>query len=148
MHIRIHGNVSATWLVLLGGRCPGNVFTESFLRERAYRAVAPGRCLPSRCPGNLLNVRFHSLYNFSADRIGSTVSQKVRNGVRVWPGVFASLPEQRRAFLLVYIYNWECTEDGLVEPKYFCFHRDKRKVLMEYSAILNSVKKQHGKVII
>jgi hypothetical protein len=73
---------------------PGKVFTAPFLllccgttiptrfgnvvssfggplpRERVYGVVSSGTCVPSRCPGNLLNVRLHSLYNFSADRLG------------------------------------------------------------------------------
>jgi hypothetical protein len=60
---------------------PGNVFTRAVARERGYRAsIQPQK----GC-------------------IEGAVRQRVREGVsvRCWPGVFASLPEQRRAFLLV-----------------------------------------------
>jgi hypothetical protein len=76
-------------------------------------AVVPGTCLPSRFFGN---VRTEPLPREGVYRavavapfgpfwgcIKGAVSQRVRDGVRVrcWPEVFASLPEQRRAFLLV-----------------------------------------------
>jgi hypothetical protein len=31
----------------------GKVFTRAVARERVYRAVAPGTCLPSGCHGNM-----------------------------------------------------------------------------------------------
>jgi hypothetical protein len=108
-------------------RCQGTVLTEPLPRERVHRAISQGTFLPSRCTVNVFTepLQRESVYWASFflavtlmvcfplgpfwGSIKGDMGQSMRAGVRVrcWPGVFASLPEQRQAFQLVfYKANW------------------------------------------
>jgi hypothetical protein len=97
--------------VLLGrGVVSISVRSEGPLLGKVFtRAIASETCLPERLPGNVFTERLPRESGYLAfiqpqnGCIKGAVRQRVREGVRVrcWPGVFAILPEQRRAFLLV-----------------------------------------------
>jgi hypothetical protein len=79
--------------------CPGNVFTRAVARERVYQSGCPGKVLTKRLPRE-------RGYRASIQPQNGCIKGAVRQSERgsectMLARGFASLPEQRRAFLLV-----------------------------------------------